>query len=240
MYSLAEVRGVVEVVAPEFVQQSRKNDVLLLLELFLAEFLNSLLPEVGGVLLPEVAGVGAVKQGGALLKGHCAVLFAYQRVFHELYALVEGIALGDALYALRFLQQSLVLDGTADALCGVVPPGYQRLQTAALHYLVVEGGEKPALADVALTAGSAAELLRYPRGFPHSRSYNEQSARLLDLRFRVAVRAAELDVYAAPRHVGGYRDRSRLSGAGDYVRFRFVVFRVQHSALDTEFAQFVG
>lgn len=55
VYSLAEVRGVVEVIAPEFVQQSRKNDVLLLLELFLAEFLSGFLPEVGGVLLPEVA-----------------------------------------------------------------------------------------------------------------------------------------------------------------------------------------
>ena len=52
--------------------------------------------------------------------------------------------------------------------------------------------------------------------------------------------AAQQNIRSAPRHVGGYRDRSRLSGAGDYVRFRFVVFRVQHSALDTEFAQFVG
>ena len=57
---------------------------------------------------------------------------------------------------------------------------------------------------------------------------------------RICDVAAELDVGAATGHVGGDRNRARLAGLGDDLRFLLVEAGVQHLVLDAALLQHLG
>ena len=112
------------------------------------------------------------------------------------------------------------------------------------HHVVLPAGEEHRRAGVALAARAAAQLVVQPLGAVPPGADDVQPAEFGDLVVVGLVGAAEADVGAAARHLGGHRDRAELARLGDDPRFFLVVLGVQHDGgharLDQLLVQLLG
>ena len=147
------------------------------------------------------------------------------------------------------------LDGLADRLALDMPflfhsPVHEALYGVAAespHQVVIERDIEASLSRVALPARAAAKLVVYAPRLMALSAQNEQAAKrdnlvviFLPLFFgdaeHVAV-AAEDDVGAASRHVGGDRNRAGVSRLRHDIRLTLVLLRVQDFVLDARLAE---
>jgi hypothetical protein len=108
----------------------------------------------------------------------------------------------------------------------------QLLDAVAFQQLVVEGDEETRATGVALASGAPAQLVVDANAFvtvgaDDVEAPDREHALAIDL-----AGAAELDVGAAPRHVGGDGHRAGRAGVGDDCRLPLVVLGVEHLVRD--------
>ena len=140
---------------------------------------------------------------------------------------VEQLALGDALGVIE--QPGRLVADDAAVLVGL---GRQLVALLRLQVrdddVVLPAGEEHRRAGVALAASAAAQLVVQPLGVVAAGADDVQAAELGDLVVVGLVGAAQPDVGAAARHLGGHRDRAQLARLGDDRGLLGVVLGVQH------------
>jgi hypothetical protein len=203
----------------------------------------------------RVGDIVRAHQLGALLVDDLALIVGDVVVFEQVLAGVEVVRLDLALRALDLLREHAALDDLAFLHAGRLQPALGALRVAEdAHQVVFEREIEAARARVALTAGTAAQLVvDAPRlvalgaddvqaaGLDHfvvallpflartAASGLVSRIDLMQLGFEVA---AEHDVRAAAGHVGRDGHRAGAARLRDDVRFALVLLGVQHLVRD--------
>ena len=190
-----------------------------------------------------------------MLIDHAALIVRHIVVFQQLFAGIEIVLLDAPLRALDLPRQHAALDGFARLHAD---PGHERFHARRIaedaHQIVFEREVEAARAGIALTPGATTQLVVDAPRFMAFGSDDVQTAGrqhflvprtpvvvdLLEFAFvgradgvDLGLRtAAEHDVGATPRHVGGDRYRAPPAGFGDDMRLALVLLRVQHLVRD--------
>ncbi len=210
------------------------------------------------VLANALDGLGHILRAhevGALLVNHAPLIVRDVVVFQQLLAGIEVVLFHPPLRPLDLARQHAAFDRLARLHAH---PGHERLHARRIaenaHQIVFERQIEPAGSRIALAAGTAAQLIVDAPRFVALGADDVQAAggqhllvafapvvvnllqlglvRILDgvdLRLRAA---AEHDVRAAARHVGGNGDRAGPAGLGDDVRLALMLLGVEHLVRD--------
>ena len=108
-------------------------------------------------------------------------------------------------------------------------PGRFGVRCVAGDQLVFHADEEDRAAWVALPSGPPAQLVVHPDALVPPRADDIEPAERGDL-LMIAIVAAQADVGAPARHLGGHGDRPETAGLGHDRRLGRVVFGIEHGA----------
>ncbi len=205
----------------------------------------------------------------ALLEDHLALVVQHIVIFQDVLADLEVARFDLLLRLFQGLVDPGMGDGFAVLQPQPGEDRVHALRAEDAHQIVLQGQEEFGGAGIALAARTAAQLVvdapafvalgadrrrgrRRPAPSPCCRRLRRGWRSLLAARSASSVMAAsscldahfgiaaQLDVGAAARHVGGDGDRAGHAGLGDDEGFLLVIARVQHVMLDLALLQQVG